>query len=235
MASARKTERTLATIRVADLATKLQVDVRAVYYQLKRLHITPHHGPGRRVMVNPTQAALIEQHLRTGRAALQVVGTGILVDKDRAKMLIGALEGGATKIQLVIQHDASLEESDAAYQWWQREKNSFVLPPHVVETLVASVGKFDTAENLLLAIEEVLTSARSCAQCGTKVKTVMCSTCTPKPARPGPKPLMTTEQKPVGPDPIEEAKFKEIAKRLGLNDRADSYGPDSFTPLEDSK
>ena len=127
------------------------------------------------------------------------------------------------------------EERDAACAWWQRAKSEFVLRPHVVEILTASVGKFETDDGFLLALEEALTSARSCAQCGTKVKTVMCSTCTPKPARPGPKPLTTTEQKPVGPDPIEEAKFKEIAKRLGLNDRADSYGPDSFTPLEDSK
>lgn len=233
MPEIRKTTRTLATVRATDLANKLQVHIQTIYYHIRKLNLPVRPGQGKRVAVTPAQAEMIESRIRIGRGPIG--SPDRLVDKDRAKTLIAALESGATKIQLVVQHDASLEESDAAYQWWQREKNGFVLPPHVVDTLVASVGKFDTAENLLLAIEEALIAARSCVRCGTNVKSIMCSTCTPKPERPGPKPLPPIDTKPPAPDPIEEAKFKEIAKRLGLDDRADSHVPDSFTPLEDSK
>lgn len=229
-----KTTRTLATVSASGLSEKLQCDIHTIYYHIRKLGLTIHRGEKNRIMLTPAQAEMIEKRMRVSRGAPNG-GVGIGIDHTRAKVLIGALEKGATRIQLVLDHDASPEESDAACAWWQRAKSEFVLRPHVVEILTASVGKFETDDGFLLALEEALTSARSCAQCGTKVKTVMCSTCTPKPARPGPKPLTTTEQKPVGPDPIEEAKFKEIAKRLGLNDRADSYGPDSFTPLEDSK
>jgi hypothetical protein len=200
------------------LANKLHVHIQTIYYHIRKLNLPVRPGQGKRVAVTPAQAEMIENRIRIGRGPLS--GTDHLVDKERAKKLIAALENGATKIQLVVEHDASLEESDAAYQWWQREKNGFVLPPRVVETLVASVGKFESAEELLLAIEEALVGARSCEQCGAKVKTIMCTTCAPKPGRPGPKPLPPVDTKPIAPDPIEEAKFKEIAKRLGLDDQS---------------
>jgi hypothetical protein len=207
-----KTSRTTATVRAADLSTKLQVDRSVIYKVMKRLGINAYQGFGHQIYFTPAQAQLIEQQLSAGG-----VGGGSestpqisILGSDKAKALFIALEKGATAIQLVTEHGASPNESDAACAWWNSKRDQMVFTSLEMKLLKERIGTFKNGVQLVSLIEEAIVTVQTCNACGHRIHTPLCRSCQPRLGRP-PKP--TTPLTPLL-DPDMERDFEELERRV---------------------
>jgi hypothetical protein len=173
-----KTTRTLATIKATDVATRLGVDRATVRAHIEKLNLPVHYGFGNQIMLTPTQAEAVSISI-----ARNVNAAKISVDKDRAKKFVAALEAGATVIELITKHDATIEESDQILAWWRKTKNELVIGGDVRQKLEVKLGAITKDADILLGLEEAITQAASCHSCGTPLNRVFCPTCAPKPGR----------------------------------------------------
>jgi hypothetical protein len=209
MARTPKTQRTTATIRAAELAAKLHVERTVVYAHMHKLGVQPRYGFGKQVFFTPAQANLIEHAIRTtqpeGLAALK---------GEHAKVLLGALEKGATAIQLVTEHGATLEESDTACAWWRNKRGEMILSPLEIDQVQSRIGKFESSGQLLTMIEESILAAQTCNNCGVQIKAPLCKSCVPRLGRPA-------RPKPENPEAsaIDDTFEKQMGKLKELEDR----------------
>lgn len=197
-----KTARVIARMRASELAEKLQVSRSLVYTRMHQLGIKPRYGFGKQIYFSPAQAKLIAD-------SIHPEGSSSIVDlsAERARLLIGALEKGATKIQLVVEHGASPAESDSAYTWWREERESMVLSSEEIELIQVRVGKFEAGGHLASLIDEAIIAARTCDNCGAGITAPLCRAC----CNPRKSVMRKPEDKPMRPNDVDEAFEKRMA------------------------
>ena len=168
-----KTSRVIARIRAAELAEKLQVERSTIYTNMHQLGIKPRYGFGKQIYFSPAQAKLLTDRIRKETSSAPTTD----LSAERARLLIKALEDGASIIQLVIAHGASPSESDAAWTWWHHRRKSMVLTEEEVELVQTRVGKFEAGGHLASLIDEAIFAAQTCENCGAGIEKPLCRGC----------------------------------------------------------
>jgi hypothetical protein len=200
-----KTTRVIARMRASELAEKLQVSRSLVYTRMHQLGIKPRYGFGKQVFFSPAQAKLIADSIHPAGS-----GSDVDLNADRAKLLIGALEKGSTKIQLVVVHGASPAESDSAWTWWHEQRRSMVLSSEEIELLESRVGKFEAGGHLASLIDEAIFAARTCDNCGAGITSPLCRAC----CNPRKVAMRNPEDKPRTPAVVVDEEFEQRMQKL---------------------